>query len=54
MSDLFYLQPDLLNFKKGWMTKLYEDGMVNWCQIVRLQSVNQFKVVTFHIVSVSP
>uniref|UniRef100_A0A3P8XT22 PH domain-containing protein n=1 Tax=Esox lucius TaxID=8010 RepID=A0A3P8XT22_ESOLU len=20
-------QPDLLNFKKGWMTKLYEDGM---------------------------
>lgn len=27
--DLFYLQPDLLNFKKGWMTKLYEDGMVN-------------------------
>uniref|UniRef100_A0A7N6AYU0 PH domain-containing protein n=1 Tax=Anabas testudineus TaxID=64144 RepID=A0A7N6AYU0_ANATE len=21
------LQPDLLNFKKGWMTKLYEDGV---------------------------
>ena len=22
-------QPDLLNFKKGWMTKLYDDGMVS-------------------------
>ena len=26
--DLSSLQPDLLNFKKGWMAKLYEDGMV--------------------------
>ena len=25
------LQPDLLNFKKGWMTKLYEDGLVSHC-----------------------
>uniref|UniRef100_A0A8C5CMX9 PH domain-containing protein n=1 Tax=Gadus morhua TaxID=8049 RepID=A0A8C5CMX9_GADMO len=23
----FFWQPDLLNFKKGWMTKLYDDGM---------------------------
>uniref|UniRef100_A0A8C2H6Y3 Myosin phosphatase Rho interacting protein n=1 Tax=Cyprinus carpio TaxID=7962 RepID=A0A8C2H6Y3_CYPCA len=23
----FTLKPDLLNFKKGWMTKLYEDGL---------------------------
>uniref|UniRef100_A0A667XL44 Myosin phosphatase Rho interacting protein n=1 Tax=Myripristis murdjan TaxID=586833 RepID=A0A667XL44_9TELE len=27
LSDSSSLQPDLLNFKKGWMTKLYEDGM---------------------------
>lgn len=26
--SLPWTQPDLLNFKKGWMTKLYEDGMV--------------------------
>uniref|UniRef100_A0A8D3ATA9 PH domain-containing protein n=1 Tax=Scophthalmus maximus TaxID=52904 RepID=A0A8D3ATA9_SCOMX len=26
-SGLCPLQPDLLNFKKGWMTKLYDDGM---------------------------
>lgn len=26
--SLSWTQPDLLNFKKGWMTKLYEDGMV--------------------------
>uniref|UniRef100_A0A665V3Z3 PH domain-containing protein n=1 Tax=Echeneis naucrates TaxID=173247 RepID=A0A665V3Z3_ECHNA len=26
--NMYYLvRPDLLNFKKGWMTKLYEDGM---------------------------
>ena len=25
----FFWQPDLLNFKKGWMTKLYDDGMVS-------------------------
>uniref|UniRef100_A0A671LDE4 Myosin-2 heavy chain-like n=1 Tax=Sinocyclocheilus anshuiensis TaxID=1608454 RepID=A0A671LDE4_9TELE len=25
---LISFQPDLLNFKKGWMTKLYEDGLV--------------------------
>jgi len=23
------LQPDLLNFKKGWLTKQYEDGQVS-------------------------
>uniref|UniRef100_A0A8C5GQD9 Myosin phosphatase Rho-interacting protein-like n=1 Tax=Gouania willdenowi TaxID=441366 RepID=A0A8C5GQD9_GOUWI len=26
-NGLLALQPDLLNFKKGWMTKLYDDGM---------------------------
>lgn len=24
-----FLQPDLLNFKKGWLTKQYEDGQVS-------------------------
>uniref|UniRef100_A0A803SX55 Myosin phosphatase Rho interacting protein n=1 Tax=Anolis carolinensis TaxID=28377 RepID=A0A803SX55_ANOCA len=24
------MTPDLLNFKKGWLTKQYEDGQVNW------------------------
>lgn len=30
-SDLLSpsLQPDLLNFKKGWLTKQYEDGQVS-------------------------
>lgn len=27
-------QPDLLNFKKGWMTKLYEDGLVSLKEII--------------------
>lgn len=29
--ELFFFlpQPDLLNFKKGWLTKQYEDGQVS-------------------------
>lgn len=31
--ELFFFlsQPDLLNFKKGWLTKQYEDGQVSVC-----------------------
>lgn len=28
-SFLLLSQPDLLNFKKGWLTKQYEDGQVS-------------------------
>lgn len=33
-------QPDLLNFKKGWMVKLDEQGQVGPAFIVRMMSVN--------------
>ena len=36
--SLVFFQPDLLNFKKGWMTKLYGEGLVSECACVCLSA----------------